>query len=132
MEKTCKQCGRTMPLEMFSKRGIYYLNKCKDCANEARRERSKRHGRSDEEKAKDTLRCALYRERLKSDTGRTYRNSKEARDRLEYAKKYEKEHKDDPKFRETKRRCSRNAWQRRKIREDVAFLSGIFTDDLSF
>lgn len=132
MEKTCKKCGRTMPLEMFTKRGIYYLNKCKDCVNEEKREWSKGRERSDEEKAKAALRSALYRERLKADTGRTYRDAKDAKDRCAYATKYAEEHKDDPKFRETKRRCSRNAWQRRKIKEDVAFLSEIFTDDLSF
>lgn len=132
MEKTCKKCGRTLPLSMFPKSGVYYRNKCKDCTNEAKREWEKSHCRSDETRAKDNLRCALHREKCKANTGKSYRNKKEAERQKAYSLKYEKEHKDDPKFRETKRRCSRNAWERRKVREDVEFLSEFFSSDLSF
>ena len=132
MEKTCKVCGKTMPIEMFPKNGNYYRCKCRDCLNVERRMRSKQHVRSEEEKQKDVLRCALKREKLKANTGRTYRNAREAEQTRAYAIQYEKDHKDDPRFRETKRRCSRNAWQRRKIREEVEILGEFFSDDNIF
>jgi plasmid stability protein len=100
--------------------------------NVERRIRSKQHVRSEKEKQKDVLRCALKREKLKADTGRTYRNAREAEQTRAYAIQYEKDHKDDPRFRETKRRCSRNAWQRRKIREEVEILGEFFSDDNIF
>lgn len=37
MERTCKECGKTMPLEMFPKRGSYYLHSCKECTNAKKR-----------------------------------------------------------------------------------------------
>lgn len=130
MERTCKVCGKTMPLEMFPVKGIYRLRTCKDCMNKRKRELYNQ--RSDETKAKDTLRCALKREELKSNTGRTYRNSHDAERSRAYAIQYEKDHKDDPKHIEMKRRCHRNAWQRRKIREEVEILGEFFSDDNIF
>ena len=117
---------------MFSKRGGYYLHACKECTNAKKRVWSKNHVRSDETKTKDNLRCALNRERLKADTGRSYRNAREAEQSRAYAIKYERDHKDDPKHKEMRRRCSRNAWQRRKIREEVEVLSEFFSDDNIF
>lgn len=132
MERTCKECGKTMPLEMFPKRGEYHLHACKECTNAKKRAWCKNRERSDETKAKDTLRCALNREKLKSNTGRTYRNRHDAERAIAYAIQYEKDHKDDPKHKEMKRRCHRNAWQRRKIREEVEFLSEFLSDDNIF
>lgn len=132
MERTCKECGKTMPLEMFPKRGEYHLRSCKECTNAKKRAWRKTHERSDEIKTKDNLRCALKRERLKANTGRTYRNSREAENRRAYAIQYEKDHKDDPKYIEMKRRCHRNAWQRRKIREEVEILGEFFSEDNIF
>ena len=132
MERTCKKCGRTMPLEMFKRDGIYYRYKCKDCLNEERRMRSKQHVRSEKEKQKDVLRCALKREKLKANTGRTYRNAREAENRRSYAIQYEQDHKDDPKHKEMKRRCARNAWERRKMRDEVSILSEFFSEDNIF
>lgn len=128
MERTCKVCGKTMPLEMFPKRREYYLRTCKDCTNVKRRAWNKTHVKSDETKAKDNLRCALNREQLKANTGRTYRNAREAENRRSYAIKYEKEHKDDPRHKETRHKCCRNYRQRRKIREEVEFLSEFFNE----
>ena len=132
MERTCKKCGRTMPLEMFKRDGIYYRYKCKDCSNEERRMRSKQHVRSEKEKQKDVLRCALKREKLKANTGRTYRNAREAENRRSYAIQYEQDHKDAPKHKEMKRRCARNAWERRKMRDEVSILSEFFSEDNIF
>ena len=132
MERTCKECGKTMPLEMFSKRGEYHLRTCKDCANAKRRAWCKNHERSDETKAKDNLRCALKREELKANTGRTYRNNSEAENRRSYAIQYEKDHKDDPRHKETRHKCDKNYRQRRKIREEVEFLSEFFSEDNIF
>ena len=132
MERTCKECGKTMPLEMFPKRGEYRLRSCKECTNAKKRAWCKNHGRSDETKTKDNLRCALKRERLKTETGRTYRNLREAENRRAYAIQYDKDHKDDPKYIEMKRRCNRNAWQRRKIREEVVILGEFFSNDNIF
>ena len=132
MERTCKECGRTMPLEMFPKRGEYHLRSCKYCTNAKKRAWSKNHERSDGTKTKDNLRCALKREKLKADTGRTYRNARDAERTRAYAIKYEKDHKDDPKHIEMKRRCHRNAWQRRKIREEVEILGEFFSEDNIF
>lgn len=132
MERTCKECGKTMPLEMFPRRGGYYLHACKECTNAKKRAWCKNHERSDETKTKDNLRCALKREKLKANTGRTYRNAREAEQSRAYAIQYEIDHKDDPRHKEMKRRCSRNAWQRRKIREEVEILSDFFSDDNIF
>ena len=132
MERTCKECGKTMPLEMFPKRGGYYLHACKECTNAKKRAWCKNHERSDETKTKDNLRCALKREKLKADTGRTYRNAREAEQSRAYAIQYEIDHKDDPSHNEMKRRCSRNAWERRKIRDEVSILSEFFSDDNIF
>jgi hypothetical protein len=132
MERTCKECGKTMPLEMFPKEGIYYRYICKECTNAKKRLWRKNHVRSEEEKTKDNLRCALKREKLKADTGRTYRNVRDAEKTRAYAIQYEKDHKDDPKHKETKRKCGRNAWQRKKIREEVEILSEFFSDDNIF
>lgn len=132
MERTCKECGKTMPLEMFPKRGGYYLHACKECTNSKKRAWCKNHERSDETKTKDNLRCALKREKLKADTGRTYRNAREAEQSRAYAIQYEIDHKDDPRHKEMKRRCSRNAWERRKIRDEVSILSEFFSDDNIF
>lgn len=126
MERTCKKCGKTMPLEMFYKNGAYYRNTCKDCANKTKREWVKKHGRSDETKTKDILRCALQRAKLKAETGKTYRNDKEAKRQRAYSLKYQKEHKDDPRLIETKRKCSKNANERRKIKNEVEILSEFF------
>jgi Na+/phosphate symporter len=82
--------------------------------------------------SKDNLRCALKREKLKADTGRTYRNAREAEQSRAYAIQYEIDHKDDPRHKEMKRRCSRNAWERRKIRDEVSILSEFFSDDSIF
>jgi hypothetical protein len=132
MERTCKECGKTMPLEMFPKRGVYYLRACKECTNAKKRAWCKNHERSDETKTKDNLRCALKRERLRANTGRTYRNAREAEQSRAYAIQYEIDHKDDPRHKEMKRRCSRNAWERRKIRDEVSILSEFFSDDSIF
>lgn len=132
MERTCKECGKTMPLEMFPKRGGYYLHSCKECTNAKKRLWRKNHVRSEEEKTKDNLRCALKREKLKANTGRTYRNSREAEQTRSYAIQYEQDHKDDPKHKEMKRRCARNAWERRKMRDEVSILSEFFSEDNIF
>ena len=132
MERTCKECGKTMPLEMFPKRGGYYLHSCKECTNAKKRLWRKNHVRSEEEKTKDNLRCALKREKLKANTGRTYRNNSEAENRRSYAIQYEKDHKDDPRHKETRHKCDKNYRQRRKIREEVEFLSEFFSEDNIF
>ena len=72
------------------------------------------------------LRCALQRAKLKSETGKTYRNKKEAERQRAYSMKYQKEHKDDPRFIKTKRKCSKNAHERRKIKNEVEILSEFF------
>lgn len=130
MERTCKICGKTMPMEMFPSKGIYRLRTCKHCIN--KRNRELYANRSDETKAKDTLRCALNREKLKANTGRTYRNRHDAERAIAYAIQYEKDHKDDPRHIEMKRRCHRNAWERRKMREEVSVLSEFFSGDNIF
>lgn len=61
---------------------------------------------------------------MKAKTGRTYRNQKDAKRARVYAIRYEAEHKNDPKHRETQKRCHRNYSQRKKIREEVEMLEG--------
>lgn len=129
MERTCKECGKTMPLEMFPKRGGYYLHSCKECTNAKKRLLRKNHVRSEEEKTKDNLRCAMFRAKFKAQTGKTYRNEHEAERQRAYSTKYQKEHKNDPKFIETKRKCSRNANERRKIKNEVEILSEFFMNE---
>ena len=132
MEKKCNTCGKTLPIEMFPINKGYRRNKCKLCCNAYRDEWRKSHPRSDKEKARDLLRCGLKREESKANTGRTYRNRKEAERARAYALKYEEEHKDDERYRETKLRCQRNARERQKIKEQVSVLDEFFNNDLSF
>ena len=127
MERTCKVCGKTMPIEMFPKHGEYRLRTCKDCMNKYKREH--RAPRNEETKAKDNLRCAMFRAKFKAQTGKTYRNEHEAERQRAYSTKYQKEHKNDPKFIETKRKCSRNANERRKIKNEVEILSEFFMNE---
>ena len=126
MEKTCKQCGKTLPIDMFPIQGAYRKNICKDCVNSNKREWRKRRIRSDEERAKDSLRCALKREENKANTGRVYRNRREAENRRAYAKRYEEEHKNDPHHKEMQSRCHKNYRQRKKIMEEVEMLDDFF------
>jgi len=127
MTKACKVCGETKPLEDFPKKGIYRLNTCKSCTN--KRKRGKRKIVSESTKAKNLLRCALRREKFKCEHGNTYSSDKEADRARAYAIKYEREHKGDPIRIEKRRKYSRNAWERRKIKEEVAVLSEFFTCD---
>lgn len=127
MTKTCKVCGETKPLEDFPKKGIYRLNTCKSCTN--KRNRGKYKKASEATKAKNLLRGALRREKLKCEHGNTYSSEKEAARARAYSSKYAQEHKGDPIRMEKKRKYSRNAWERKKIKDEVAFLSEFFTCD---
>ena len=127
MTRTCKVCGETKPLEDFTKKGIYRLHTCKSCTNKMNRGKYKRA--SEATKAKNLLRGALRREKFKCEHGNTYSSEKEADRARAYAIKYEQEHKGDPIRMEKKRKYSRNAWERRKIKDEVAFLSEFFTCD---
>lgn len=129
MEKKCKVCGRTLPLSSFPKSGNYWLNSCKECSNKKKNEWRKKKGRTDEMRAKDSLRCALKREQNKAITGKSYRNDEEADDRRAYARKYEAEHKNDPIHKAMHCRCHKNYRQRKKIKEEVEMLSEFFSTD---
>lgn len=114
---------------MFPVQGGYRRNICRTCVYQNKKEWQKKHGRSDRTRAKDSLRCALEREKNKAKTGKVYRNEKEAENKRAYAKKYQAEHKNDPKFLDMRNRCHRNYAQRRKIREEVEILSEFFSND---
>ena len=132
MEKTCKKCGKVLPLEMLPVQGGYRRSVCKTCVNKNKNEWRKKHGYTEEERAKASLKLALKREENKARTGKVYRNEKDAENRRAYAKKYQAEHKEDPKHIEMRNRCYRNYAQRRKIMEEVEFLSEFFTENLDF
>lgn len=129
MEKTCKKCGKTLPIEMFPLLDkVHRRGMCKDCYNAYIGEYRKKHPRIQKDKEKDSLKCALKRERLKADTGRTYRNEKEAKRSREYAVKYQEEHKYDPKHVEKRRKYCRNYDERRKMKEEVEILGEFFSN----
>ena len=129
MERTCKVCGKTFPLEFFPTRGEYRLRTCRSCHNKKKAEWRKNHARSEETKRKDALRDRLRREEKRANTGRTYYNAKAAERARSYAIRYEQEHKDDPKHREMKRLCGKNAWEKRKMKEEVRELDEFFNSD---
>lgn len=144
MEQTtlrkCKKCGRELPLDKFPKTNkMYYRHVCKDCTNEEKRNWNKSRGdkmfeetgfrHTEHHRHKYSLKCGLERNKIKEETGTTYRNEKEAERARSYQKQYDIDHRDDQHYKDTKNRCSRNTYKRNKMKKEVMELDTFFSFD---
>lgn len=136
-ERTCKVCGRTLPIDDFAKYGKYHRYICKACQNEKIREwrKTKRESgdykehASPESREKKLLKEGLARLKRKIETGTTYRNKADAEKKRAYQREYERKNRNNPQKKETQRRCSRNYIQRKKMKEEVVLLEEFFDSD---
>lgn len=142
-DRTCKVCGKTLPLDQFPKLGKYHRYVCKKCQNEKVREWRKAKIESGtftkpfltpEERERRKLKEGLAWMKRRMETGTTYRNDKEAERARAYQREYGKKYRDDQHRKEVQRRGNKNYLQRKRMKEQVTLLDEFFSmdNDLNF